>query len=260
VCAIVDQLTILILVPIFFAISFVYSSVGFAGGSSYIAILVLAGVSLYTVPPISLALNIIAAGMAFINYARARYFSLKFSLPFLSSLPFVFFAGLLVLPERSLVLIFVIALFAASAALLASSSKIRTQPNKIRKFNLSNTKLALIGVPVGAVLGVVAGLVGIGGGIWLSPLLILSGLADPKRAAATASFFIVTNSIIGLLAHSINRSIDVSLLAPLAVVVLAGGFIGSKFGAFKLDHDKIIIIVAAVVAVAGIELTIKLLA
>ncbi len=183
-CAIVDQLIILILAPIFFAISFVYSSVGFAGGSSYIAILVLAGVSLYTVPPISLALNIIAASMAFINYARARYFSLKFSLPFLSSLPFVFFAGLLVLPERSLALIFVIALYAASAALLASSSKIRTQPNKIRKLNLSNTKLALIAVPVGAVLGVVAGLVGIGGGI--SPLLMLSGLADPKRAAATA--------------------------------------------------------------------------
>jgi uncharacterized membrane protein YfcA len=177
----VDQLIILILAPIFFAISFVNSSVGFAGGSSYIAILVLAGVSLYTVPPISLALNIIAASMAFINYSRARYFSLKFSLPFLSSLPFVFFAGLLVLPERSLVFIFVIALFAASATLLASSSKIKTQPNKIRKLNFSNTKLALIGVPVGAVLGVVAGLVGIGGGIWLSPLLILSGLADPKR-------------------------------------------------------------------------------
>jgi len=255
----VDQLTILILAPIFFAISFVYSSVGFAGGSSYIAILVLAGVSLYTVPPISLALNIIAASMAFINYARARYFSLKFSIPFLSSLPFVFFAGLLVLPERSLVLVFVIALFATSAALLTSSNKIRTQPTKIRQLNLSNTKLALIGITVGAVLGVVAGLVGIGGGTWLSALLILSGLADPKRAAATASFFIVTNSIIGLLAHSISRSIDLSLLVPLAVVVLVGGFIGSKFGAFKLDHDKIIMIVAAVVAVVGIELTIKLL-
>ena len=76
-CAIVDQLIILILAPIFFAISFVYSSVGFAGGSSYIAILVLAGVSLYTVPPISLALNIIAASMAFINYSRARYFFTK---------------------------------------------------------------------------------------------------------------------------------------------------------------------------------------
>jgi uncharacterized protein len=131
-CVLYDQLIIVILVPIFFTISFVYSSVGFAGGSSYIVILVLAGVSLYTVSPISLAFNIIAASMAFINYARAKYFSLKFSLPFLSSLPFVFFTGLLVLPERSLVLIFVIALFAASAALLASSSKIRTQLNKIR--------------------------------------------------------------------------------------------------------------------------------
>src|SRR2546425_6397391 len=112
----VDQLTILILAPIFFAISFVYSSVGFAGGSSYIAILVFAGVSLYTVPPISLALNIIAASMAFINYARARDFSLKFSLPFLSSLPFVFFAGRLVLPAWCLVLLFVITLSDASSA------------------------------------------------------------------------------------------------------------------------------------------------
>ena len=89
------------LAPIFFAISFVYSSVGFAGGSSYIAILVLAGVSLYAVPPISLALNVIAPVWPFINYARARYFSLKFSLPFLSSLPFVFFAGLLYSRKKS---------------------------------------------------------------------------------------------------------------------------------------------------------------
>ena len=117
-----DQLIIVVLAPIFFAISFIYSSVGFAGGSSYIAVLVLAGVSLYAVPPISLALNIVAASMAFFNYARARYFSLRFSFPFLSSLPFVFYSGLLVLPEKRLALVFVIALFAASAALFASSS------------------------------------------------------------------------------------------------------------------------------------------
>jgi uncharacterized membrane protein YfcA len=256
----VDQLIIVILAPIFFAISFIYSTVGFAGGSSYIAILVLAGVSLYAVPPISLALNIVAASMAFFNYARARYFSLRFSSPFLSSLPFVFYSGLLMLPEKRLALVFVIALFAASAALFASSSKIISQPNKIRKFNLSGKKLVVVGVPVGAVLGFVAGIVGIGGGIWLSPLLILSGLADPKKAAATASFFIIANSAIGLIAHSLNRTIDLSLLLPLSAVVLVGGFIGSKFGAFKFDHKKIIIIIAAVVAVAGIELTIKLLA
>ena len=197
--------------------------------------------------------------MAFLNYARARHFSLRFALPFLSSIPFAFFAGLLVLPEKNLALIFVIALFAASAALLTSGSKIKNQRDKIKKLNLSQLKIVMIGIPVGAVLGTVAGLVGIGGGIWLSPLLILTGLADPKQAAATASIFILTNSISGFLAHSISKPLDLSLLVPLAFVVLAGGFIGSRFGAFKFGHDKIRIIVGALVAVAGISLTLKLL-
>ena len=197
--------------------------------------------------------------MAFLNYARARHFSLRFALPFLSSIPFAFFAGLLVLPEENLALIFVIALFAASAALLTSGSKIKNQRDKIKKLNLSQLKIVMIGIPVGAVLGTVAGLVGIGGGIWLSPLLILTGLADPKQAAATASIFILTNSISGFLAHSISKPLDLSLLVPLAFVVLAGGFIGSRFGAFKFGHDKIRIIVGALVTVAAISLTLKLL-
>jgi len=108
-------------------------------------------------------------------------------------------------------------------------------------------------------LGSLAGLVGIGGGIWLSPLLIITGLADPKQAAATASIFILTNSISGFLGHSISKPIDLSLLVPLAFVVLAGGLIGSRLGAFKFDHDKIRIIVGAIVAVAGISLTFRLL-
>ncbi|MFQ5970429.1 MAG: sulfite exporter TauE/SafE family protein [Nitrososphaerales archaeon] len=250
---------VFVLAPLFFAISFVYSSVGFGGGSSYIAILVLAGVSLYTVPSVALLLNIIVAGMAFINYAKARHLSLKFSLPFLSSIPFAFFTGLLVLPQETLVLIFIIALFAASAALLTSGGRIKIQHAKIKKLNLGQIKLVMIGIPVGAVLGSVAGLVGIGGGIWLSPLLILTGLADPKQAAATASIFILTNSISGFLAHSISKPIDLSLLLPLAFVVLAGGLIGSRLGAFKFDHDKIRMIVGAIVAVAGIALTLRLL-
>jgi len=250
---------IFVLAPLFFAISFVYSSVGFGGGSSYIAILVLAGVSLYTVPPIALLLNIIVTGMAFMNYAKARHFSLKFSLPFLSSIPFAFFAGQLVLPQETLTLIFVTALFAASAALLTSGSRIKAQRAKIKKLNPSQMKIVMIGIPVGAVLGTVAGLVGIGGGIWLSPLLILAGLADPKQAAATASIFILANSVSGFLGHSISKPIDLSLLMPLAFVVLAGGFIGSRLGAFKFDHDKIRMIVGAIVAVAAISLALRLL-
>jgi uncharacterized membrane protein YfcA len=109
------------------------------------------------------------------------------------------------LAEKNLSLIFVIALFAASAALFVSAMQIKTkQSYKIKKLNHCKLKIMIIGIPVGAVLGVVAGLVGIGGGIWLSPLLILTGLAAPKRAAATAAFFILTNSVVGFLAHSIS--------------------------------------------------------
>jgi uncharacterized membrane protein YfcA len=254
----VDQFIILILVPIFFAISFVYSSVGFAGGSSYTAMLVLVGVPLSTVPQISLLLNIIVSVMTFFNYVKGQHLSLRLSLPFMSSIPFALFSGILMLSQKTLLMIFIVALFAASAALLVSASKIKRR-QQLKKINFSKLKIMAIGIPVGAFLGFIAGIVGIGGGIWLSPLLILTGLANPKQAAAAASLFILTNSIRGFIGHSIWKSIDFSLLIPLGIVVLAGGLIGSRFGAFKFDHNKIKMIVAGVVAVAGIELSIKFL-
>lgn len=275
------------LVPLFFGISFFYSSVGFGGGSSYIAILAISGISLYAVPSYALALNIIAASMAFANFVRAGHFSAKFALPFLSSVPFAFIGGLVVLPQQSLAWVFAAALFAASAALFLTSKKkiaarisrmaskdedqvtamsslssssrdAKRDPldkNKAKRENLR--RLLLIGFPIGAVLGTIAGMVGIGGGIWLSPILILAGLAGPKRAAATASLFILANSASGIAAHSMTKTVDVSLLVPLAATVFAGGFIGSRFGAFKFDHNKIRLIVACLVSLAGLIIVLK---
>jgi uncharacterized membrane protein YfcA len=223
--------------------------------------LVLAGISLALVPPISLVLNIIVAGVALFNFAKAGHLSLKFALPFLSSIPFAFFAGTIKLPQNNLSIIFIIALFAASFSLLISGiKKIETRPNKVRKINLSQKQLFAVSIPTGAGLGTLAGVVGIGGGIWLSPLLILTGISDTKKTAATASLFIVANSIAGLMGHSIKSIPDVSLLIPLGITVLVGGIIGSKLGAFKFDHDKLRIIVGGVVGAAGVSLTIKLLA
>jgi uncharacterized membrane protein YfcA len=256
-----NDLTLLVLVPLFFAISFVYSSVGFGGGSSYTAILILAGISIFSVPPISLLLNIIVSCMAFLSYIKAQYFSPKLSLPFLSSIPFAFYTGQMILPQKTLTIIFIITLFAASAALLTSkrATKNQQESEMKRSTNLNYTKMAIIGIPIGALLGSVAGLIGIGGGIWLSPLLILTGLANPKQSAATASLFILTNSISGFAAQSISKPLDLYFLFPLACVVLAGGIIGSRLGAFRFDHDKIRMIIGAIVAVAAINLTIKLL-
>jgi hypothetical protein len=128
-----NEIALVIIAPLFFGISFIYSSVGFGGGSSYIAILVLFGISLFAVPPIAQILNIIVAGIAMISFARAKHLSLKFSMPFLSSVPFAFFAGTIALPEQHLTLIFVLALFAASAALLLSGIKGRFEKLQEKK-------------------------------------------------------------------------------------------------------------------------------
>jgi uncharacterized membrane protein YfcA len=214
---------------------------------------------LYTVPPISLALNIIVSSAAFFNYLKAGHLSLRLSFPLLISIPFAFIGGSIILSEKMLTLIFVISLFSASAALLLSGRRrITFQREKIRKMNLNFGRTALITTPLGALLGSISGLVGIGGGIWLSPILIMSGLANPKQAAASASLFILTNSISGFIAHTITKDIDFGLIIPLSIVVLIGGLMGSRLGALKFDHQKIIIIIGILVALAAINLATRL--
>lgn len=214
---------------------------------------------MYTVPPISLALNIIVSSAALFNYIKAGHLSLRLSFPLLISVPFAFIGGSIILPEKMLTLIFVISLFSASAALLLSGRRrITFQHEKIRKMNLNFVKTTLITTPLGALLGSISGLVGIGGGIWLSPILIMSGLANPKQAAASASLFILTNSISGFIAHTITKDIDFGLVIPLSIVVLIGGLMGSRLGALKFDHQKIIIIIGILVALAAINLATRL--
>ena len=202
-------------------------------------------------------MNIAVSGIAFFNYSRAGHFSFKFSLPFLSSIPFAFYAGSLNLTEEILTIVFVVSLLAASVAILTSSYTIKQRQQQVSIRNIDSRKLAIMGTPVGAVLGSIAGVVGIGGGIWLSPLLILSRFADPKRAAATASFFILTNSISGFTAHSITKTIDLELVVPLFLVVVIGGFLGSRFGAFRMEKITLRLIVGAIVAIAAFNIAFK---
>jgi len=175
-------------------------------------------------------------------------------LPFLASIPFAFYAGTLSFDENSLAIVFVVVLLASSTALFSSSYAIKKRQQQINIRNISSRKLTILGTPIGAVLGSIAGLVGIGGGIWLSPLLILSRLTDPKRAAATASFFILTNSISGFAGHAITKTINLELLFPLLFVVIVGGFLGSRFGAFKIEHNVLRMIIGGIVAVAAFNI------
>jgi len=215
---------------------------------------VISGVSIVTVPTIALPLNIAVSGIAFFNYFRAGHFSLKFSLPFLASIPFAFYAGTLNFDESTLAIVFVIALLGSSTILFTSSYSIKKRQEQINSRDISPRKLTLLGLPIGAVLGSVAGLVGIGGGIWLSPLLILSRLAVPKRVAATASFFILTNSISGFAGHALTKPIDFELVLPLLVVVIIGGFLGSRIGSLKINHNMMRVIVGGIVAIAALNI------
>jgi len=175
-------------------------------------------------------------------------------LPFLSSIPFAFYAGTLNLTESTLAIVFIVSLLAASVALFTSSYFIKKRQRQISIRNIGPGRQTIIGTPIGAVLGSIAGLVGIGGGIWLSPLLILSRLADPKRVAATASFFILTNSISGFAGHAITKTINFELLFPLLLVVIVGGYLGSRFGAFKIEQNVLRMIVGGIIAVAALNI------
>jgi len=175
-------------------------------------------------------------------------------LPFLASIPFAFYAGTLNFDESTLAIVFVVALLASSTIIFTSSYSIKKREQQINSRDISSRKLTIIGTPIGAVIGSIAGLVGVGGGIWLSPFLILSRLAVPKRAAATASFFILTNSIGGFAGHVSTKPINFEFVLPLLAVVMIGGFLGSRFGAFKIDHNVIRMIVGCIVAVAAINI------
>jgi len=175
-------------------------------------------------------------------------------LPFLASIPFAFYAGTLNFDESTLAIVFIVALLASSTALFSSSYAIKKRQQQASSRNISPQRQAIIGTPIGAALGSIAGLVGIGGGIWLSPFLILSRLSVPKRAAATASFFILTNSISGFAGHAITKTINFEFIFPLLLVVIVGGFLGSRFGAFKIDHNVIRIIVGGIVTIAALNI------
>ena len=218
-----------ILVPFFLLAAILYSSVGHGGASAYLAILVLAGFPRGAIAPTVLALNILVTLLGTINYYRAGHFDARLLFPFiLTSIPAAFLGGSLHVSEQTLSIILGLTLLVAGLRFV-----IFTKPVAAKQF-LSRKLLFGVGLPVGFVLGFLAGLIGIGGGIFLSPMLLIMGWADAKKTAALSATFILLNSLSGLTAHIIKGVADWSLLGTLAVTVLIGGGVGSYIGAFRL--------------------------
>ncbi|MDP6499218.1 MAG: sulfite exporter TauE/SafE family protein [Candidatus Marinimicrobia bacterium] len=237
------------LLPILFLfVAFIYSSVGLGGGSSYTALMAIFGISYLIIPTTSLALNLIVTSIGVINFWRNGHGRLGLIGPFiLTSIPMAYLAGTLPLSENIFQLLLLI-------TLMLVVIRIYFFNNLQFSFQLSGVKKWVFILGLGAVLGFVAGAVGIGGGIYLVPLIIMFGLGSEKEAAAAGAMFIWVNSLVGLIARSQAGMFDAGFILPLAGAVIVGGFGGSYLGAVRFDAKTIQKVMGAVVIIAIIFL------
>jgi len=252
-----------ILAGLIFAAAMLYSSVGHAGASGYLAAMALFGLAPEVMKPTALVLNIFVASIGTYRFARAGCFDWRLFWPFaLLAIPLAFVGGAIMLPGHLYKqIVGVILLAAAANLLLKRSPKVETSAgDPIAETHRPPIALALI---CGGALGMLAGLTGTGGGIFLSPLLILTGWADPRRTAGVSAAFILANSLAGLTGQLIGlqggsplagfRALpgEIIIWAPAAII---GGLIGSYFGARRLGNPTIRRLLAAVLVVAGIKM------
>lgn len=240
------DLNLIILTISFFAIAIVYSSVGFGGGSSYLALLAIMGVHYEIIRPTALLCNIIVVtGGTYIFYKEGKL-ELKKCWPFIvASIPMAFLGGYWKIDEATFFVILGLSLVIAGLLLWL-------QPSQLKNTKSDNT---VINLSLGASVGFLSGFVGIGGGIFLTPILHLIKWDEAKKISALASLFILANSISGIAGHFARTSkIDWSFIFPLLVAVLAGGQIGSRLGARKFDPIYIKRITAVLIFVAGLNI------
>ena len=175
----------MIILPIlFFITAILYSSVGFGGGSTYLALLLIWGIPYYIFPVIALICNIIVVSGNSINYSRAGNFNLRLLAPYLvGSVPFAFIGGSIIIEKELFEVLLFLVLSIAGVSLLIQNKSF--EDRKI-KYNQPSIYLSFF---IGSLLGLISGIVGIGGGIFLSPILFLLKAAPPKQIVTTASFF-----------------------------------------------------------------------
>jgi hypothetical protein len=233
----------LVLTLSFFAVALLYAIVGHAGGSGYIAVMVLAGMALADIRPTSLALNVLVSLIATVQFARAGHFSWRLFWPFmLGSIPMAWLGGTMQLPSDLFKVLLGVALLFSAWRLLAQ----RIEVVKYRELSLPTA------IAAGGVIGMISGLLGIGGGIFLTPLLLLMGWAIPKQAAAVSAPFILVNSIFALVGFGMTQEISLpEHFVEYAVAVVFGGLIGAYLGSHKLQSRTIVIVLSAVLLIAG---------
>ena len=242
-------MSLMLIAILFFIIAVLYASVGFGGGSSYIAILLLAGFAIPDIRLTALICNIIVVSASTFNYIRAGLIPWKSVLPIvILSVPFAFLGGMIELQSSIYKIIASLLLISASILMF-----IKIDSNRSKK---DIPKSVLSGV--GGGIGFVSGTIGIGGGIFLSPILHLMRWQTAKVISATASFFILINSMAGIGGQLTNTiSIDWNSLRVLGICVLVGGLIGNYLNLKVLNQSKVRLFTAFLVGAIGIRILVS---
>lgn len=236
-----------ILLLLIFIGALLYSSVGHGGASAYLAIMALYGLAPEEMKPIALVLNILVSMVGTWKYYRTGHFAWSIFLPIASaSIPFSFIGGFITAPPH------IYKTLTGFILLFASYPLLMHKENKEQPLN----KMPLITAMVlGSVIGLLSGLIGVGGGIFLSPLLIFMGWANTRTTSGISAMFILVNSIFGILglvsANQIALPSYLWLLAPAAVL---GGLIGSHLGSRKAKNTTILKFLAFILIIAGVKL------
>jgi len=241
---------VVLLALAFFAAAMLYSSVGHAGASGYLAAMALVGVGPAMMRPTALALNILVASIVTIRFHLAGHVRWRALVPFLiGSIPLAFIGGALVLPAAIYKPIVGVVLLVAAAQLLRTASRAgegHTKPTSIP---------SIPAVVAGAGIGLLSGLTGTGGGIFLTPLILFAGWSEARVAAGISAAFILANSISGLLGNVVSVQALPPELPTWLLAAAAGGLLGAELGARRLGTPALRRALAVVLVIAGLKLT-----
>ena len=247
----------IILSILFFVTALIYSSVGFGGGSTYLAILLIWGVPYKIFPIIALVCNIIVVSGNSINFLRSKNINFNLLFPYLiGSIPFAFIGGSITIEKSLFEILLFCVLLVAGIFLLIQSKSFNKEQIKINKIP------RLISISFGSIIGFMSGIVGIGGGIFLSPLLFLMKAGYPRHITSSASLFILINSIFGIAGQLTKDQVlnQITNYWPLFLAVLIGGQIGSLLNIKFLSNKILALLTSFLVIFVAIRMGIKLIA
>ena len=239
-------------------IAALYSSVGHGGASGYLAILSLTVYALNDpawLKQHAWSLNLLVAGMAFYAYKKSGFFDFKLAIPFIiASIPAAMIGGYLRIDHE----IYDILL---SITLVFAAWKLYSTKEGFSKEGGPSAPPIYIAILVGGVIGLLSGIIGVGGGIFLSPIILLFGWGDAKTTAGVAAMFVWVNSAAGLIGSSLSGQlvIEIDVFLPFALAVLIGGYLGSKFGSEKFSQKAVRNTLVSVMLIAAIRQILDLL-